>query len=79
MAKRGKSKTSRVMKWLGLWLMTAVCRCTVIVLIFGGAMCAAQNLIGNFGAGVLGLLAAGLGILLAVGTESLLSRLGWKH
>lgn len=79
MAKRGKSNTSRVMKWLGLWLMTAICRCTVIVLIFGGAMCAAQNLVGNFGAGLLGLLAVGLGILLAVGTESLLSRLGWKH
>lgn len=79
MAKRGKSKTSRVMKWLGLWLMTAVCRTAVIVLIFGGAMCAAQHLFENWGAAVLGLLAAGLGIMLAIGTESLLSRLGWKH
>ncbi len=79
MAKTGKSKTSRVMKWLGLWLMTAVCRCTVIVLIFGGALCAGQNLVYNTGAGLLGLLAAGLGVLLAIGTESLLSRLGWKH
>lgn len=79
MAKTGKSKTSRTAKWLGLWLMTSVCRTAVIVLIFGGAMCAAQNLFENWGAALLGAVAAGLGVLLAVGTESLLSRLGWKH
>lgn len=79
MARTGKGKTSRVMKWVGLWLMTAVCRTAVIVLILGGAMCAAQNLFENWGAAVLGAVAAGLGVLLAVGTESLLSRLGWKH
>ncbi len=59
------------MKRLGLLVLTGIIRIAVIVLVFGGGMCAAENLIDNTGAGVLGLLAMGLGVLLFRGDVAL--------
>ena len=59
------------MKRLGLMVLTGIIRLAVIVLVLGGALCAGENLVDNTGAGVLGLLAMGLGVLLFRGDVAL--------
>lgn len=59
------------MKQLGLLVLTGIIRIAVIVLVLGGALCAGQNIIDNTGAGVLGLLSMGLGVLLFRGDVAL--------
>lgn len=59
------------MKRLGLIVLTGIIRMAVIVLVLGGALCAGENIIDNPGAGLLGILAMLLGVLLFRGDVAL--------
>jgi len=59
------------MKRLGLLVLTGIIRVAVIVLVFGGAMGVAQNLLDRPGVAVLCAAAVGLGVLLFRGDVAL--------